>query len=73
MLFNCSLLNDTVSNSEYAARIMNWKGHENKLSWPNSRYYPSIFCPEEFRNTMKILSKLDLNLGLQEYKEMITT
>jgi hypothetical protein len=42
----CGLFTDNDSSSEYTAlnsRMINFKGCGSKQSWPNLRYYPSIF------------------------------
>jgi hypothetical protein len=57
---------------------MNWKGCGRKQSWPNLRYYPSIYL-EELRQTIKNLGHdrwsldRDLKPVPPEYEGVFTT
>lgn len=51
---------DAADSSEYVGyngrkiRVMNWKGHERKRSWPILRYYPDIYL-EGKRETISVI------------------
>jgi hypothetical protein len=43
--------------------MVNWKGCERKLSWPNLGFYSDI-CLQGLRNTKQNLSEASLSTGL---------